>query len=95
MSATAIIIPCYNEGKRLNKEVFLSFLANNKTYHLFFVDDGSTDNTFKVLTEFEAKNSSQITIINWIMAICFGFTIILFFDAIKYWKGSLLKITDA
>lgn len=63
MSATAIIIPCYNEGTRLNKEAFLSFLANKKTYHLFFVDDGSTDNTFKVLTELKAINSSQITIL--------------------------------
>jgi glycosyltransferase involved in cell wall biosynthesis len=61
MSATAIIIPCYNEGARLNKEAFLSFLANNKAYHLFFVDDGSTDNTFKVLTELEAQNLTQIT----------------------------------
>jgi len=63
MSATAIIIPCYNEGTRLNKEAFLSFLANNKTYHLFLVDDGSTDNTYEVLTELEAINSSQINIL--------------------------------
>ncbi|MBW6483595.1 MAG: glycosyltransferase family 2 protein [Vicingaceae bacterium] len=63
MSETAIIIPCYNESKRLNLSAFLSFLANNKTYHLFFVDDGSTDNTFKVLTELETKNSSQISIL--------------------------------
>ncbi|MBL1233372.1 MAG: glycosyltransferase family 2 protein [Flavobacteriales bacterium] len=61
MSATAIIIPCYNEGKRLNQQAFLSFLANNKNYHLFLVDDGSTDNTFKVLTELEIQNPTQIT----------------------------------
>ncbi|MCW8898672.1 MAG: glycosyltransferase [Flavobacteriales bacterium] len=61
MSATAIIIPCYNEGKRLNKQAFLSFLTNNKNYNLFLVDDGSTDNTFKVLTELETQNSTQIT----------------------------------
>jgi len=61
MSATAIIIPCYNEGKRLNQQAFLSFLANNKNYHLFLVDDGSTDNTFKVLTELETQNPTQIT----------------------------------
>jgi len=63
MSATAIIIPCYNEGKRLNQKAFLSFLTNNKSCHLFLVDDGSTDNTFKVLTELEAQNPSQINIL--------------------------------
>lgn len=60
MSATAIIIPCYNEGKRLNQSAFLSFLINNKSYHLFFVDDGSTDNTFKVLTELETQSPTKI-----------------------------------
>ncbi|MDT8411753.1 MAG: glycosyltransferase family 2 protein [Vicingaceae bacterium] len=63
MSATAIIIPCYNEGKRLNQSAFLSFLANNKSYHLFLVDDGSTDNTFKVLTELKTQNPTQINIL--------------------------------
>jgi len=63
MSATAIIIPCYNEGKRLNQSAFLSFLADNKNYYLFLVDDGSTDNTFKVLTELQIQNPTQINIL--------------------------------
>ncbi|KJS06968.1 MAG: hypothetical protein VR77_02965 [Flavobacteriales bacterium BRH_c54] len=63
MSTTAVIIPCYNEGKRLNKEAFLSFLTANKAYQLFFVDDGSTDNTFKVLTELQAQNPTQVNIL--------------------------------
>jgi glycosyltransferase involved in cell wall biosynthesis len=60
MSATAIIIPCYNEGKRLNQQAFLSFLADYKDYQLFFVDDGSIDNTFKVLTELETQSPTKI-----------------------------------
>lgn len=63
MPATAIIIPCYNEGKRLNQSAFLSFLADNKDYHLFFVDDGSLDNTHNVLTEIERQNTAQIIVL--------------------------------
>lgn len=61
MSTTAIIIPCYNEGKRLNQQAFLSFLDSYSNYHLFLVDDGSTDNTFKVLTELQTQNPTQIS----------------------------------
>lgn len=61
MSATAIIIPCYNEGRRLNQQAFLSFLVSYPNYHFFLIDDGSTDNTFEVLTELETKNRTQIT----------------------------------
>src|SRR5690606_17285552 len=61
MSTTAIIIPCYNEGKRLNQQAFLSVLDSYSNYHLFLVDDGSTDNTFKVLTELQTQNPTQIS----------------------------------
>lgn len=63
MSATAIIIPCYNEGKRLKKETFLSFLAKNSNYHLLFVDDGSNDNTFETLTDLKSRNPMQISVL--------------------------------
>src|ERR1700722_17444171 len=46
---TAIIIPCYQEEKRLNTKAFRSFLEETENVHLVFVDDGSTDATRKVL----------------------------------------------
>ncbi|MCY1720837.1 glycosyltransferase [Prolixibacteraceae bacterium Z1-6] len=55
MQETVIIIPCYNESERLDRNVFHSFLEENPTVSLFFVDDGSSDNTHEILYEFERK----------------------------------------
>jgi dolichyl-phosphate beta-glucosyltransferase len=46
---TAIIIPCYQEAKRLDTEAFRSFLEATENVYLVFVDDGSTDGTREVL----------------------------------------------
>jgi len=51
-----LIIPCYNEAKRLKKEVFLQFCKQNKACHLLFINDGSSDNTIEVLHELKEKN---------------------------------------
>ncbi len=50
MPEVCLIIPCYNEEKRLNVPVFEHFLLNHSNYHLLFVDDGSTDDTDQILT---------------------------------------------
>jgi len=44
-----IIIPCYNEEKRLHKERFYTFLKQQKNVLLCFVNDGSSDGTMEVL----------------------------------------------
>ena len=49
MSGTVIVIPCYNEAGRLRPEVFRSALQAFSELRLLFVDDGSTDDTSKVL----------------------------------------------
>lgn len=41
----AIVIPCYNEARRLEAEPFVSFLAAAPNTTFVFVDDGSTDRT--------------------------------------------------
>lgn len=46
---TAIVIPCYQEEKRLDTEAFRSFLERTENLHLVFVDDGSTDRTRALL----------------------------------------------
>ena len=48
---TVIIIPCYNEEKRLNKQAFVDFVKENPTYSFLFVNDGSKDNTLEFLTQ--------------------------------------------
>lgn len=50
LPATAIVIPCYNEERRLDLEEFQRFIAHHYPKGVFlFVDDGSTDGTFCLL----------------------------------------------
>lgn len=60
LSRVAIIIPCYNEEYRLDKEAFISFSVKDasQNFDLFFVNDGSTDNTMDILNELSASNSN-------------------------------------
>ncbi|MBQ0741198.1 glycosyltransferase, partial [Aquimarina celericrescens] len=44
-----VVIPCYNEEKRLLSKEFIDFTHSNLGYHLCFVNDGSTDKTLEVL----------------------------------------------
>jgi glycosyltransferase involved in cell wall biosynthesis len=53
MYKSLVIIPCYNEGKRLEIVVFEEFLKNNSTFALLFVNDGSTDDTLKIISTLE------------------------------------------
>lgn len=49
---TTIVIPCYNESKRLQKEAFAKYLENHADIQFLFVNDGSTDDTLLVLNDF-------------------------------------------
>ena len=59
----AIIIPCYNESARIKTHLFLKFLDSHSNYSIFFVDDGSVDDTWNVLTSLKNENSERIHII--------------------------------
>ncbi len=61
---TGIIIPCYNEEKRLDTKAFLSFLNDNSNYHLCFVNDGSKDNTLKVLHSIKLQSPTSVSIVD-------------------------------
>ncbi len=63
MSNTAIIIPCFNEEKRIISTSFINFLIQYESYALFFVDDGSTDKTYEKLQELKLKIPNRIEII--------------------------------
>lgn len=61
---TGIIIPCYNEYYRLEKERFCQFLTNNHTYHFCFVNDGSVDKTLELLYELQEFDPNRISVID-------------------------------
>jgi len=57
---TAIIIPCFNEAFRLKPEDFTEFIDTNEAYDLVFVDDGSSDDTFKKISEISELRPGNI-----------------------------------
>ena len=54
-----IVIPCYNEERRLRVEVFNSFISQYDI-HFLFVDDGSLDNTKQVIQGIEKKYPEKV-----------------------------------
>ena len=63
MSNFFIIVPCYNEEKRLNFNHFYQFSQQNKEYKILFVDDGSRDKTLDILKKltFSSENISYLS----------------------------------
>lgn len=45
----ALIVPCYDEAARLHPQAFLDFVASHPSVWLLFVDDGSADETCRIL----------------------------------------------
>ncbi len=61
---TGIIIPCYNEEKRLHVAAFLDFINKKNNFHLCFVNDGSKDDTIRVLKNIQSENPFKISVID-------------------------------
>ena len=57
-----VVIPCYNEEKRLLSKEFLNFIEKHSGYHLCFVNDGSKDNTLEVLKNLQKNREDYITV---------------------------------
>ena len=63
MSRIAIIIPCYNEEKRLDKQQILNLIAETDV-QLFLANDGSTDNTLQIINEIAKEYSNRTQVLN-------------------------------
>ncbi|MBW1296549.1 response regulator [Aquimarina litoralis] len=63
-NCVGVVIPCYNEEKRLLSKEFIDFTNSNLGYHLCFVNDGSTDNTLDVLLELSKGREDNISVYN-------------------------------
>ena len=57
-----IVVPCYNEAKRLDGEQFLD-LSRAPALRLLFVDDGSTDDTGAMVTALAVRSEGRIELL--------------------------------
>lgn len=64
MQKTCIVVPCYNEEKRLDFKEFLLFIQSNSNIDFLFVNDGSNDDTISVLEKMQKGNEERIIIHN-------------------------------
>lgn len=63
MQKVAIIIPCYNEAKRLQYENIASLIDNSET-DIFFANDGSNDQTAALINSFIEKHPDRCNLID-------------------------------
>ena len=60
MHSSAIVVPCYNEARRLPLEEFRDSCDSQPTVDFFFVDDGSTDGTSDVINSIRQGREDRI-----------------------------------
>ena len=53
---TIVVVPCYNESKRLRQDDFIEYVERNDDVAFLFANDGSKDNTLEVLQSLASKN---------------------------------------
>ena len=63
MRKVTVIVPCYNEGSRLQIEEFCAYLKSNET-NFVFVNDGSSDNTAEVLGRLQQVRPDLVSVLN-------------------------------
>ncbi|MEE2673852.1 MAG: glycosyltransferase [Myxococcota bacterium] len=63
MSRTYIVVPCYNEAKRLRGDEFSRFVSEHSDVHFLFVDDGSSDATSSRLAEIATSSPDSFGVI--------------------------------
>ena len=66
MQKICIIIPCYNEEKRLAVEKYEDFYKSSSV-SLCFVNDGSTDNTLGILRKLQTGKEDRYFIIRLVL----------------------------
>jgi dolichyl-phosphate beta-glucosyltransferase len=57
---TIVVIPCYNEAKRLDVPAFDHFLYSTPGVSFLFVDDGSTDDTPHIVERLRQRHPRQV-----------------------------------
>ncbi|MQA29155.1 MAG: glycosyltransferase [Luteitalea sp.] len=63
MQEVCIVIPCFNEARRLGGDDLLAFLSSSPHAHLCLVDDGSTDGTLEALRHVQRREPGRIHVL--------------------------------
>jgi glycosyltransferase involved in cell wall biosynthesis len=63
MNGTVIVIPCYNEARRLRVADFVAYAASCPDVSFLFVDDGSRDQTWEVLENLRKQAGPSVHVL--------------------------------
>jgi len=63
-ASVAIVIPCYNEAKRLKVSQFKEYSDASHSHLFVFVNDGSSDETLKVIQDLHQDNPQSCSFID-------------------------------
>ena len=63
MSRAVIVVPCFNEARRLDAEAFARFAPPGHDVRFLFVDDGSTDGTREALARLALADPSRFQVL--------------------------------
>ena len=64
MNKSCIVIPCYNEAKRIELHHFYDFIEREELFDFCFVNDGSRDNTAEVLREATRQHPGRLLLVD-------------------------------
>jgi dolichyl-phosphate beta-glucosyltransferase len=59
-----VVVPCYNEEARLRPRQFSEFLAEDDQVNFLFVNDGSSDGTFRILESLRANHPDRVEVLD-------------------------------
>lgn len=57
-----IVVPCYNEAKRIHLDDFAQHIQSHSNHFFCFVNDGSNDGTLEVLNHFSKQFPDQVSV---------------------------------
>ena len=60
MPSVCVVVPCYNEERRLKVESFQKFLTTNPNIDLLFVNDGSDDGTETIIDQIMSQHPNAL-----------------------------------
>lgn len=61
---TTIVIPCYNEERRLDCDAYVRFAREGHDVQLLFVNDGSRDGTLRVLETLRQREPATFSVLD-------------------------------